>query len=121
MVIRDDNFLMYACKAYNGCNISEKEFFSDLRKISQISRHLTRYQNKHEVNLRIIINLIITFFNVFEMELGTKIILFRLDKTLHNKFCTVLFFMDMLSISIKNEFNINIDEEFLKILKKQIC
>lgn len=110
--------MIMACKAYTGHTINKMEFDKDIKKISQISRFLTRYTNDYEINLRVLINVIITFFNVFDLEIGIKLVLFRIPSTLHNKFCTVLVFLNLLPVSIKNEYNLEVDKEFLLELEE---
>lgn len=112
MIITDDNFMVYACKAYKSPAICQKDFETDLRLIGQIGRFITRIQNNHTMNLRVLINHVITFYNVFELETGTRLVLHRLSESSHILFFTLLDFLRIVPLSVKADFDFNIDEDF---------
>ena len=75
--INEENFVMFAVKNYSNpvCSGIE-EFYEDLRKIRYIKRQITKYYIDDEINERLFLNNMITFFNVFEPE-AAKVLLFH--------------------------------------------
>jgi hypothetical protein len=79
--LNDDNFVIYAVSHYNNpqCK-SIDEFNEDLLRIVYIKRLVKKYLNGGELRERLIINHIITLYNVFDIEPATKILLFKLEE-----------------------------------------
>ena len=93
MQLSKDNFYLYAAKYYDNPQcLSEDEFKTDLGLIISIKKMLTRLSNDG-VNVKLTMNMIITFYNVFESEAGSKLLSFRLndqEKTILNSFLMYL-------------------------------
>ena len=79
--LTDDNFMMYAMKAYNNPRCLDiDEFHNDLRETKYIKRLLNRFINKNELKHRLIINHIMVLYNMFGAEAATRILFFKIDE-----------------------------------------
>jgi hypothetical protein len=78
--LNDDNWLLFAAKAYQKLNAITSEFESDLMRIQFIKRLITKYQDTGELKDRLILNHIIIFYNVFGVEPATKILFLKMNK-----------------------------------------
>lgn len=65
-VLTNDNFLIYAMKAYDNPNCtSTLEFYDDLGRIRYIKRLFKRYFDTGELRVRLILNHFTVLYNVF--------------------------------------------------------
>ena len=76
----DDAFQEYAMQNYKNPSCSgREEFEEDINRIKYIKRLFGRYFSTGELKERLILNHIIIFYNVFEMEAATKMLFFRME------------------------------------------
>ena len=76
----DDAFLEYAMEHYKNPSCSgREEFEEDINRIKYVKRLFGRYFSTGELKERLILNHIIIFYNVFEMEAATKMLFFRME------------------------------------------
>jgi len=78
--LNDDNFLIYAIKAYDKPNVVMSEFEEDLSRIKYIKRLIKRYKINGDLKERLILNHIIILGNVFGIEPTVKMLFFRMDR-----------------------------------------
>lgn len=79
MKLTESNFRLYAAKSYdNPFCLTEAEFESDLFKASMIKKLITNYLSLGKDNTRLLVNTVISFFNVFEHHAATEILRFKL-------------------------------------------
>ena len=77
--LTDSNFTLYAAKYYNTSRcINDKEFYQDLARISSIKRLLNRYQKGRKISVRLLLNHVITFFNMFEIAAANDLLMHRM-------------------------------------------
>lgn len=113
-------------KAYDNERCTNiEEFWEDVNKIKYLKRLFLRYKNKKILKERLILNHLITFFNVFPTEHAVRILFYKLDKDVIPFLCTFLYFLDRLPEKVKgirgkniNTYDILLDQEIIKILKK---
>lgn len=74
--LTQQNLSFYATTHYtNRACLSEEEFKHDLNRINLISRLLNKYmKNKSAFPIRLFLNHIITFYNVFEIKAATNML-----------------------------------------------
>lgn len=90
MVINDGNFLLVAMHHYqNPSCVSIEEFQEDLKRITYIKKLLI----KPEKNVRLLLNHIIIFFNVFG-DVGLYLLLHKVDRDLWGSLVTFLLYID---------------------------
>ena len=79
MQLNDNNFSLFAAKYYNNPNCTDiLEFHDDLNRIKYVKRLLKSYSESGELKERLILNHLITLFNVFEAQACTKMLVFKL-------------------------------------------
>jgi hypothetical protein len=94
--LSDDNFMIYAMKAYDKPNCIMSEFEEDLNRIKYVKRLIKRYKTTGELKERLILNHIIILSNVFGVEPSVRMLFFKLDKTDYNVLKTFLLFLNFM-------------------------
>jgi hypothetical protein len=92
----DDNFLMFAMKAYDKPNCIISEFEEDLKRIKYIKRLIKRYKLTGDLKERLILNHIIVLSNVFGVEATVKMLFFRVNQEHYNILKTFLLFLNFM-------------------------
>ena len=78
--LTEENFLMYAMREYNNIQCTDvEEFYDDLKKIKYIKRLFNIYKNNGQLKERLILNHLIIFYNVFNVDAGTRILFYKID------------------------------------------
>ena len=92
--LTEDNFIMYAMKAYNTPHHIMSEFESDLKRTKYLKRLFGRYKVTHSLKERLILNNLILIYNVFGVEPATRILFFRIDESDHGALKTFLIYLN---------------------------
>lgn len=92
--LNDDNFLMYAVKAYNSPHCIMSEFESDLKRTKYLKRLFRRYKVTKTLKERLILNHLILLYNVFGAEPATRILFFRIDEQDYDVLKTFLIYLN---------------------------
>jgi hypothetical protein len=71
--LNDDNFLIYAAKAYDKPHIIQSEFEEDLKRLKYVKRLLRKYKQTGDFKERLILNHVIILSNVFGVEATVNI------------------------------------------------
>lgn len=81
MQLNDNNFSLFAAKYYNNPNCTDiLEFHDDLNRIKYVKRLLKGYSESGELKERLVLNHLITLYNVFEPQACTKMLVFKLPE-----------------------------------------
>ena len=99
--LTDENFLIYAMKAYDTPNCVMCEFEEDMNRIQYIKRLITKYQNTGELRERLIINHLTVLYNVFGAESATRILFYKLDELERVVVKPFLIYMNLLPSKVK--------------------
>lgn len=78
--LNEQNWLIYAAKAYEKPNIIQSEFEEDIARIQYIKRLLTKYYSSGNLKERLILNHLVIFYNVFGAVAGTRLLFLRMDQ-----------------------------------------
>ena len=79
MQLNDNNFSLFAAKYYNNPNCTDiLEFHDDLNRIKYVKRLLKVYKETGELKERLVLNHLITLYNVFDPHACTKMLVFKL-------------------------------------------
>jgi hypothetical protein len=99
----NDNYTLYAAKHYDNptCR-SVDEFNEDLTRLIYLKRLFRRYRRTGELRERLILNHLITFYNVFGTEAATRLLFFKIDPDLYDILKTFLIYLEYLPNSTKN-------------------
>ena len=93
--LKDDNFLMFAMREYNNMQCTDiEEFYDDLKKIKYIKRLFNFYKNNGQLKERLILNHLIIFYNVFNIQAGTRILFYKIEKDFWSILKTFLIYLD---------------------------
>ena len=113
--LTNGNYMMYALLHYDNPHCKDiKEFFEDIKRIHYIRRLLKRYLQDNELKERLIINHLITFYNVFENKAATRILFFRIENKYHSALKTFLVYINRASI---DQDIIKLDETIIETLR----
>lgn len=79
--LNDDNIVNFAMKNYDNPSCKNiEEFQEDLNRIKYIKRLFNRYQSSGILRERLILNHIITFYNVFGLNAATRMLFNKIDE-----------------------------------------
>jgi hypothetical protein len=113
----DDVFLDYAMENYNNPSCSSKdEFDEDINRIKYIKRLFGRYNTTGELKERLILNHIIIFYNVFDMEAATKMLFYRMEDKFKPLLKTFLVYLNYLPEDMYIQ--IPMDTKVIQILRR---
>ena len=119
--LTNENYLMFALLHYDNPHcIDIKEYFEDVRKLKYIKRLFNRYKEDGVMKERLILNHLISFYNVFDTEAATRLLFFRVGKEYHSLLKTFLVFLNKMPDKINENLyssNIQLDEKIIKILR----
>ena len=91
--LNDDNFLIFAMKAYDSPNTILSEFEEDLKRIKYVKRLIKRYKSTGELKERLIINHLIILSNVFGTKSSVRMLFFKIDEEDHHILKSFLMFL----------------------------
>jgi hypothetical protein len=114
--LNNANFELYAAKHYkNHQCLSVEEFHDDLAKFKYVVRLLRRYRDTGRIQERLVLNHIITIYNVFDISAANRMIFYRVDINLWPALKTFLLYLNYLPENTYT--NINIDLSIAAKLK----
>jgi hypothetical protein len=125
--LNDDNLFLYAASHYENINCYDvSEFYEDLNRIKYLKRLFSRHYAKDELKERLILNHLITLYNVFDFRAITRILFFKIEKKhwpILKTFLVFLNYMPDIVYSIGEYGNVRteyipIDVEVAKILRQ---
>lgn len=77
----ESNFLLYAAANYQNVQCYDTvEFYEDLNRFKYLKRLFSRYYIKDELKERLILNHLITLYNVFDYRAATRMLFFRSEE-----------------------------------------
>ena len=120
--LTNGNYMMYALLYYDNPHcIDIKEYFEDVRKLKYIKRLFNRYKEDGVMKERLILNHLISFYNVFDNEAATRLLFFRVGEEYHSLLKTFLVFLNRMPEKINDNLyssDIQLDEKITEILRK---
>ena len=104
--LNDDNIVYFAMKNYQNPSCKNiEEFQEDYNRIKYVKRLFNRYEQSGVLRERLILNQIITIYNVFGVEASSRMLFNRLDE---RQFSILKTFLVYLNYCPENKFD-NID------------
>ena len=114
--INEDNYLMYTMREYNNIQCTDiEEFYDDLKKIKYIKRLFNIYKNNGQLKERLILNHLIIFYNVFNIEAGTRILFYKIEKDFWPMLKTFLIFLDRMPDKIESIRGVTVRSSDIKL------
>jgi hypothetical protein len=121
--LNEKNYIRYAMNNYNNPLGGIEEFEEDIARIVYLKRLFRKYQKTGVLRERLILNHIITFYNVFGVEVATRLLFFRIEPDIHYILKTFLVFLDYLpdgnpkyDVGI-DVVSIHMDQDIIQILR----
>lgn len=97
----DDNFTIFAMKAYDKPNCIMSEFEEDIKRLKYVKRLIKRYKATGNLKERLILNHIIILSNVFGVEAAVRMLFFKIGKEDYEILKTFLLFLNFMPNTIK--------------------
>ena len=120
--LTNENYLMYALLHYDNPHcVDIKEYFEDVRKLKYIKRLFNRYKEDGVMKERLILNHLISFYNVFENEAATRLLFFRVGEEYYSLLKTFLVFLNKMPEQINEKLysdSIQLDSKVIELLRK---
>jgi len=120
--LTNENYLMFALLHYDNPHcVDIKEYFEDVRKLKYIKRLFNRYREDGIIKERLILNHLISFYNVFENAAATRLLFFRVGKEYHALLKTFLVYLNRMPERINENLlatDIDMDKHIIDILRK---
>lgn len=96
-----ENMILYAMKAYDRPNCIMSEFKEDMKRFNYLKRLFQRYRKLGEVRERLIINHLIVLYNVFGVEVSTRLLFYKLSKEDYSALKTYLLFLNYMPETVR--------------------
>ena len=101
--LNEGTFLMYSMKEYNNIQcVDIEEYYDDLKKIKYIKRLFNIYKNDGQLKERLILNHLITWYNVFSVQAGTRILFYKIEEHFWPMLKTFLIFLERMPDKIES-------------------
>jgi hypothetical protein len=114
-VLTNGNYMMYAFLHYDNPHCKDvREFFEDIKRIHYVRRLLKRYISDGVLKERIILNHLITFYNVFDATAATRILFYKVEREYHSALKTFLIYINKMPEEMHH---ITLDETVVKTLR----
>lgn len=95
--LNEDNYILYAMKNYNNPQcLTEQDFYNDMKTIKYIKRLLNRYYLTGDLKERLILNHLIVFGNVLNVEACVRILFLKIPKSYWSALKTFLIYLDFM-------------------------
>jgi hypothetical protein len=100
----EKNIKQYAVENYvNKACLSTDEFWEDFNRIKYIKRLLNKYNNTGDLKERLILNHLISFYNVFDINAANRMLFLKMDTVTLSALKTFLIFLNYLPQGWYNE------------------
>jgi hypothetical protein len=99
--LNSDNIMIYAMKAYDRPDCILSEFKEDLKRFNYLKRLFYRYRKTGEVKERLVINHIIVLYNVFGVEVCTRMLFYKMSLEDYSIIKTYLLFLNYLPLVVR--------------------
>ena len=114
--LNNENFEIFAARHYqNPACLEAQDFYDDVAKFKYVVRLLRRYRDTGRIQERLVLNHIITIYNVFSIQAATRMLFYKVDTNLWAALKTFLVYLNYLPETMYQ--NINIDLSIAKKLK----
>jgi hypothetical protein len=94
--LNEENFTLYAMKAYDSPNCIMSEFESDIKRIKYLKRLFRRYKITKSIKERLILNHIILLNNAFGPEATTRMLFYKVDNRDYDILKTFLLYLNLM-------------------------
>lgn len=115
--LNDKNVIAYMIMSYDNPQCIDFEEFQDDMKIPKyIKRLINRYTTTGELKVRLLLNHVISFYNVFGNEAGTRILFLKIDEEDYSILKTILTYLNRMPDIVNNIRGINIHDSDILVV-----
>lgn len=114
--LTEDNFVLFASKHYDNpqCT-STDEFYDDLNRFKYLKRLFKRYNDKGDLQERLILNHLIVLYNVFGIPAANKMMFHKMEPHYWPMLKTFLVYLNYLKESQYVE--VPLDDKIIQVLR----
>jgi len=123
--LNGENILLYAVKAYDKPNCIMSEFHEDMKRFNYLKRLFRRYRKLGELRERLVVNHLVVLYNVFGVEVATRLLFYKMTKEDYSALKTYLLFLSYMPLIVKgirgrdiHSSNISVDMKIAEALRK---
>lgn len=99
--LNNENYILYAVKAYDRPNIVKSEFKEDMKRFNYLKRLFRRYKKYDELREQLVLNHLIVLYNVFGIEAAPRLLFFKMSKEDYPILKTYLLFLSCMPERIR--------------------
>ena len=99
--LNNENFLMYAMKAYDKPSCLMSEFKEDMKRFNYIKRLFHKYRKNNELREQLVLNHLVVINNVFGAEPATRLLFYKVSKEDFSVLKTYLLFLNLMPNVVK--------------------
>lgn len=99
--LNNENFIIYAMKAYDRPNCLMSEFKEDMKKFNYLKRLFHKYRKAGELREQLVLNHLVVIYNVFGPEPATRMLFYRMAKEDYSALKTYLIFLNCMPNVVK--------------------
>ena len=99
--LTNDNFIIYATKAYDKPNCIMSEFKEDMKRFNYLKRLFRRYRKVNELREQLVLNHLVVLNNVFGPEATTRLLFFQMAKEDYSALKTYLLFLSCMPEKVR--------------------
>jgi acetoacetate decarboxylase len=92
--LTSENILIYAMKAYDRPDCIMSEFKEDMKRFNYLKRLFRKYRKLGEIKDRLVINHLVVLYNVFGVEVATRLLFYKVSEEDHITLKTYLLFLN---------------------------
>lgn len=118
--LTDENWIIFAAKAYEKPFAIQAEFDEDLNRILYIKRLLSKYHSTGNLKDRLLLNHLIIFYNVFGIESSSKLLWLKLEEKDWVVIKPFLLFLNLLPKQIQGVRGMTIETDTIEMDQKVI-
>ena len=122
--LTNENIMIYAVKAYDKPNCIMSEFKEDMKRFNYLKRLFKRYRKVGELREQLVLNHLVVIYNVFGVEVATRLLFYKMAKDDYIALKTYLIFLNYMPEKIKGikgqdilSSNIPVDMKIVNILR----
>jgi hypothetical protein len=99
--LTSDNIMLYAAKAYDKPNCIMSEFKEDMKRFNYLKRLFKRYRKLGELREQLVLNHLVVVYNVFGVEVCTRMLFYKMSKDDYSALKTYLIFLNCMPERIR--------------------
>jgi hypothetical protein len=95
-LLNESNFTLFAAQNYTRSCLDPTEFYSDIFRFKYLKRLLRKYNDKQELQERLVLNHLIIIHNIFQCNAATSMCFFKMPETYWPALKTFLIYLNYL-------------------------